>query len=174
MRLLIFPTALWFNFTTYCSASFRDKQSWSSPNSRNTPENTPSRRSWHYCLYIFSRDLWVMCSGALPEFHRWRTTWWKVTSEGGTQIKNSTLSKEPRSRFCVLESAMAQTWERSFRATASWMGRISCHSTQYSVSKHNWTVYKKCWRYLFKKGVRIHTKTRFTGTCGFRAVSRWF
>lgn len=46
------------------------------------------------------------------------------------------LSNEPRSRFCVLESAMAQTWDRSFLATASWMGRTSRHSAEYSSHKH--------------------------------------
>lgn len=44
------------------------------------------------------------------------------------QIRKSTFSKDPRSRFWVLESAMEHTCERSFCATASWKGRMRCGS----------------------------------------------
>lgn len=37
MRPLILAVAVWSNFTTYCSASFGDKQFWSMPNSWRTP-----------------------------------------------------------------------------------------------------------------------------------------
>ena len=59
----------------------------------------------------------------VPEFQRCSRVCWKVIWEGGTQMRKWSLSKEPRSRFWVLESAMAHTWDSSFLATASWMGR---------------------------------------------------
>lgn len=72
-------------------------------------------------------------------------------------MRKLTLSKEPRSRFCVLESAMAQTCDSSFLATASWMGRTSRHSTEYSVhiQTHNDCSGLKFTHFLVKRGRNI-------------------
>lgn len=125
-KALNFNWALVSSLTTYCSILSFVRCSFSKPSSNKTPkERHCVLANWNKFVLRFFSTYW---HESAPECQRWERVCWYVTSEGGTQIRKSTFSKEPKSRFWVLESAMEQTWESNFWATVSWKGWIWCRS----------------------------------------------